>query len=95
MKSTGTVSEPPVKVDLTSLEGLRALADLSEKAYHIAVQEALLRHKLLGETVVFERDGKPVEIPPWDIEVDASVLSPEKQDMARRATIMWADKKRA
>jgi hypothetical protein len=61
---------------------------------HVAVQEALLRHKLLGETVVFERDGKPVEIPPWDIDVDASVLSPEQQEMARRANIMWADKKR-
>jgi len=66
-----------------------------QRGAHVAVQEALLRHKLLGETVVFERDGKPVEIPPWEIEVDASVLSPEKQEMARRANIMWADKKHA
>lgn len=62
---------------------------------HIAVQEALLRHKLLGESVVIERGGKPVEVQPWDIEVDESVLTPEQQEMARRAEIMWADKKGA
>jgi hypothetical protein len=66
-----------------------------QREAHASVQEALLRHKLLGQTVVYERDGKPVEIPPWEIQVDASVLSPEQQEMARRADIMWADKKRA
>jgi hypothetical protein len=95
MKNSGTVSDPPVKVDLTSLEGLRELAKVSERAFDIAVQEALLQHKLLGHTVVYARDGTPVEVPPWDIEIDASVLDPEKQEMARRADIMWADKRRA
>ncbi len=66
-----------------------------QREAHIAVQEALLQHKLLGHTVVYARDRKPVEVPPWDIEIDATVLDPEKQEMARRAEIMWADKRRA
>lgn len=74
---------------------LDELTAAMQREGHIAVQEALLRHKLLGESVVIERDGKPVELPPWDIEVDASVLTPEQQEMARRAEIMWADKKGA
>jgi hypothetical protein len=95
MKNAGTIFDTPVRVDLTSPEGLRALARDSERAFDVAVQEALLQHKLLGHTVVYARDGKPVEVPPWDIEVDASVLTPELQEMARRANIMWADKRRA
>lgn len=92
MKNSGTAFASPVRVDLDS-SGLRKLARDSERAFDIAVQEALLEHKLLGHWVVFERDGKPVEVPPWDIEVNATILDPQKQEMARRADIMWADKR--
>ena len=92
MKNSGTVLASPVRVDLTAA-GLRKLARDSERAFDVAVQEALLEHKLLGHWVVFERDGKSVEVPPWEIEVNAAVLDPQKQEMARRANIMWADKR--
>jgi hypothetical protein len=95
MSKSGTSLEPRVKVDLTSPEALANLARKSEAAFHVAVQEALLEHKLLGHTVVMERDGKPVEVPPWEIELDATVLDSDKQEMARRAEIMWADKRSA
>ena len=94
MKSSGTVFEAPVKFDFTA-EGLRKLARESGRAFDVAMQEALLQHKLLGHWVVFDRGGKPVEVPPWEIKIDASVLDPDKQEMARRADIMWADKRRA
>lgn len=92
MRKLGINSSAQVKIDLSNPEALKQLARESEAAFHVAVQEALLEHKLLGHTVVFERDGKPVEVPPWEIEIDSSVLDPEKQEMARRAEIMWADK---
>lgn len=78
----------------SAVSGRTKLSIAIERGAHVAVQEALLEHKLLGHTVVMEHDGKPVEVPPWEIELDASVLDPDKQEMARRAEIMWADKRR-
>jgi hypothetical protein len=40
-----------------------------QKALAEAVQEAVRRHKLLGESIVVWRDGKVVIVPPEEIEL--------------------------
>jgi len=40
-----------------------------QKALDEAVQEAVRRHKLLGESIVVWRDGKVVIVPPEEIEL--------------------------
>jgi hypothetical protein len=40
-----------------------------DRALRKAVREALLRHKLLGQSVVVWRDGKVVRVPPEEIVV--------------------------
>jgi len=43
-----------------------------DRAAREGVRRALLRHKLLGESIAVWRDGKMVEIPPDQIQVDDS-----------------------
>ncbi|MBL7647777.1 MAG: hypothetical protein JNK74_16465 [Candidatus Hydrogenedentes bacterium] len=42
----------------------------------IGVQRALAEHKRMGRSIVVERDGQIVEIPPEDIVVADEFLSP-------------------
>jgi len=49
----------------------RRRSEAMERAARRAVQEALLRHKLLGQSIVVCRDGRVVEIPPEQIRVSA------------------------
>ncbi len=39
------------------------------RALRLAVREALLRHKRLGNPIVVYRDGRIVQVPPDEIEV--------------------------
>jgi len=41
-----------------------------DRAAREGVRQALLRHKRLGESIVVWRDGKVVEIPAEEIQVD-------------------------
>lgn len=45
-------------------------SDEINEAYRRAVREALIKHKLAGNSVVIERDGKMVILQPDEIEVD-------------------------
>lgn len=46
------------------------------KGMRAGVQSALAEHKCMGRSIVVERDGKIVEIPPEEIEVDEEFLIP-------------------
>ena len=48
------------------------------KAMGQAVQQALRVHKLLGHPIVSWRDGKVVQIPPEEIEVEINGNAPQK-----------------
>lgn len=41
-----------------------------QQAMRRAVQDAVRRHKLLGESIVIWRDGKVVIVPPEEINID-------------------------
>ncbi len=45
-------------------------AEAMDRAVVRAVREALLRHKLLGQSIAVWQDGRVVEIPPEEIDVD-------------------------
>lgn len=59
-----TRPERPLKPDVLEHE------DLILTAMRRGVQNALRRHKLLGESIVVERDGQIVTVPPEEIQVD-------------------------
>lgn len=48
-----------------------------DRAMYEGVQRALAEHKRLGQSIVVSRDGRIVEIPAEDIEVDEAFLAPE------------------
>jgi len=54
----------PKKRDIASLF---ADSDAMERAMAQAVQDAMIRHKRLGQSVFTWRDGRVVEIPPEEI----------------------------
>ena len=45
-----------------------------EEILYRAVQDALWRHKQLGQSIAVSRNGKVVIIPPEEIEVDEEML---------------------
>lgn len=47
-----------------------------DRAMYEGVQRALAEHKRMGRSIVVERDGQIVEIPPEDIVVADEFLSP-------------------
>lgn len=47
-----------------------------DRAMYVGVQRALAEHKRMGRSIVVERDGQIVEIPPEEIVVDDEFLSP-------------------
>ena len=49
-------------------------SDEVTKIFHRAVQDALWRHKQLGQSIAVSRNGKVVIIPPEEIQVDEEVL---------------------
>lgn len=46
------------------------------RAMYVGVQRALAEHKRMGRSIVVERDGKIVEIPPEEIVVADEFLTP-------------------
>jgi hypothetical protein len=52
--------------------------DLADRAVRRAVREAVLRHKLLGESIVVSRNGEVVRLSPDEIEIP-----PEEPEPAR------------
>lgn len=46
------------------------------KGMYVGVQRALAEHKRMGRSIVVERDGKIVEIPPEEIDVAEEFLDP-------------------
>jgi hypothetical protein len=51
--------------------------DLADRAVRRAVREAVLRHKLLGQSIVVSRNGEVVRVPPEEIEVPPEEPEPE------------------
>jgi hypothetical protein len=47
-----------------------------DRAMYVGVQRALAEHKRMGRSIVVERDGKIVEIPPEEIVVAEEFLDP-------------------
>ena len=47
-----------------------------DRAMYVGVQRALADHKRLGQSIVVERDGQIVEIPPEEIVVAEEFLTP-------------------
>ena len=60
---------------LTAHPPVSSIAEI-ERAAARALREALLRHKLLGQSIVVWRDGAVVEIPPEQILVPTERVSP-------------------
>ena len=56
-----------------------------DRALSAAVQDALWRHKQLGNPVAVWRDGKVVLIPPEEIEVDDPLLNGPKSNGSQQA----------
>jgi hypothetical protein len=52
--------------------------DLADREVRRAVREAVLRHKLLGESIVVSRNGEVVRLSPDEIEIP-----PEEPEPAR------------
>jgi hypothetical protein len=52
------------------IEQLFAEGDAIDRALRRAVQEALRRHKLLGQSVAVWKDGRPVVLPPEEIPLE-------------------------
>lgn len=61
--------EPDKKIDYKDDLFVRYAKQI-KPAYDEAVREALLKHKLAGNPVPVERDGKIVYLQPDEIEVD-------------------------
>jgi hypothetical protein len=51
--------------------------DLADRAVRRAVREAVLRHKLLGESIVVSRNGEVVRLSPDEIEIPPEEPEPE------------------
>jgi hypothetical protein len=52
-----------------SIEQILLETDLADRAIRKAVREALLRHKLLGQSIAVWKDGRVATIPAEEIEV--------------------------
>lgn len=61
-------ASPDIARERPSIEPVTS-TEAMERAAGRAVREALLRHKLLGQSIVVVRDGRVVEIPPEQIEL--------------------------
>jgi len=63
-------STPEQREQVEQIEGLFFDPYEGLAAIKSAVREALWRHKQLGESIVIWEDGKVVEIPPEEIDVE-------------------------
>ena len=63
----GIVQKPKVYLDGMSWEEFCERTDRGVKA---GIREAILEHKIHGRSIVVERDGKIVEIPADEIQID-------------------------
>ena len=66
---------PPTPKQIDEILARGAVID---RAAREGVRQALLRHKRLGESIVVWRDGKVVEIPAEEIQVDETPAGPDR-----------------
>ena len=73
MESDALVATPAVSRNGETIQELFADTERCLRAVQGAIDEAIERHRLLGEAIVVERDGRIIEIPADQIEPLASV----------------------